>query len=43
LRRCRDPPDLIAAHITALAGKPVSHRDVETGGAARAQLIAELV
>jgi len=37
-------PDLIAAHITELAGKPVSYRDVETDGAARAaQLIAELI
>jgi hypothetical protein len=37
-------PDLIAAHIAELAGKPVSYRDVETDGAARAaQLIAELI
>jgi hypothetical protein len=37
-------PDLIAAHITELAGQPVSYRDVETDGAARAsQLIAELI
>jgi hypothetical protein len=37
-------PDLIAARITELAGKPVSYRDVETDGAARAaQLIAELL
>jgi pimeloyl-ACP methyl ester carboxylesterase/predicted glycosyltransferase len=37
-------PDLIAARITELAGKPVSYRDVETDGAARAaQLIAELI
>jgi len=37
-------PDLIAAHITSLAGQPVSYRDVETDGAARAaQLIAELI
>jgi predicted glycosyltransferase len=37
-------PDLIAASIAELAGKPVSYRDVETDGAARAaQLIAELV
>jgi hypothetical protein len=37
-------PDLIAAQITELAGKPVSYRDVETDGAARAaQLIAELI
>jgi len=37
-------PDLIAAHSTELAGKPVSYCDVETDGAARAaQLIAELV
>jgi pimeloyl-ACP methyl ester carboxylesterase/predicted glycosyltransferase len=37
-------PDLIAANIAELAGKPVSYRDVETDGAARAaQLIAELV
>ena len=37
-------PDLIAARIGELAGKPVSYRDVETDGAARAaRLIAELV
>jgi len=37
-------PDLIAAKITELAGKPVSYRDVETDGAARAaRLIAELI
>jgi pimeloyl-ACP methyl ester carboxylesterase/predicted glycosyltransferase len=37
-------PDLIAARIAELAGKPVDYRDVETDGAARAaQLIAELV
>jgi UDP:flavonoid glycosyltransferase YjiC (YdhE family) len=37
-------PDLIAARIAELAGKPVSCRDVETDGAARAaQLIAELI
>ena len=37
-------PDLIAARIAELAGQPVSYRDVETDGAARAaQLIAELV
>jgi UDP:flavonoid glycosyltransferase YjiC (YdhE family) len=37
-------PDLIAARIAELAGKPVSYRDVETGGAARAaRLIAELI
>jgi hypothetical protein len=37
-------PDLIAARITELAGKPVSYRDVETDGAARAaRLIAELI
>jgi hypothetical protein len=37
-------PDLIAAHITELAGKPVSYLDVETDGAARAaQLIAGLI
>jgi UDP:flavonoid glycosyltransferase YjiC (YdhE family) len=37
-------PDLIAAHIAELAGQPVSYRDVETDGAARAaQLIAELI
>jgi predicted glycosyltransferase len=37
-------PDLIATRITELAGKPVSYRDVETDGAARAaQLIAELI
>jgi hypothetical protein len=37
-------PDLIAAHITELAGKPVSYRDVETDGAASAaQLLAELI
>lgn len=37
-------PDLIAARIAELAGKPVSYRDVETDGAARAaRLIAELV
>src|SRR5262249_7804647 len=36
--------DLIAATITDLAGTPVSYRDVETDGAARAaQLIAELI
>ncbi len=37
-------PDLIAARIAELAGKPADYRDVETEGAARAaQLIAELV
>jgi UDP:flavonoid glycosyltransferase YjiC (YdhE family) len=37
-------PDLIATHITELAGQPVSYRDVETDGAARAaRLIAELI
>jgi len=37
-------PDLIAAKITELAGKPVSYLDVETDGAARAaRLIAELI
>jgi predicted glycosyltransferase len=37
-------PDLIAARIAELAGKPVSYREVETDGAARAaQLIAELI
>ncbi|HEY2764700.1 MAG TPA: alpha/beta fold hydrolase [Pseudonocardiaceae bacterium] len=37
-------PDFIADRITELAGKPVSYRDVETDGAARAaQLIAELI
>ena len=37
-------PDLIAAHIAELAGQPVSYRDVETDGAARAaRLIAELI
>src|SRR5262249_52462505 len=37
-------PHLIAAHITQLASKPGSYRDVETGGASRAaQLIAELI
>jgi hypothetical protein len=37
-------PDLVAARIGELAGKPVSYRDVETDGAARAaQLIAELI
>jgi pimeloyl-ACP methyl ester carboxylesterase/predicted glycosyltransferase len=37
-------PDFLAARITELAGKPVSYRDVETDGAARAaQLIAELI
>jgi predicted glycosyltransferase len=37
-------PDLIAARIGELAGKPVSYRDVETDGAARAaRLIAELI
>jgi ribosome biogenesis SPOUT family RNA methylase Rps3 len=37
-------PDLIAAKITELAGKPVGYRDVETDGAARAaRLIAELI
>jgi len=37
-------PDLIAARIAELAGKPVSYRDVETDGAARAaRLIAEFV
>jgi hypothetical protein len=37
-------PDLIAARITELAGKPVSYRHVETDGAARAaQLVAELI
>ena len=37
-------PDLMAAQITELSGQPVSYRDVETDGAARAaQLIAELI
>jgi predicted glycosyltransferase len=37
-------PDLIAAKITELAGKPVSYCDVETDGAARAAgIIAELI
>jgi hypothetical protein len=37
-------PDLIAAHITGLAGQPVSYRGVETDGAARAaRLVAELI
>ena len=37
-------PDLIAARIAELAAKPVSYRDVETDGAARAaRLIAELI
>jgi predicted glycosyltransferase len=37
-------PDLIAARIAELAGKPVDYRDVETDGAERAaRLIAELV
>jgi hypothetical protein len=37
-------PDFIATHITELAGQPVSYREVETGGAARAaQFIAELI
>jgi pimeloyl-ACP methyl ester carboxylesterase/predicted glycosyltransferase len=37
-------PDLIAARIGELAGKPVDYRDVETDGAARAaRLIAELI
>jgi len=37
-------PDLIAARITELVGKPVSYHDVETDGASRAaQLIAELI
>ena len=37
-------PDLIAARIAELVGKPVDYRDVETDGAARAaELIAELV
>jgi hypothetical protein len=37
-------PDLIAARIAELVGKPVDYRDVETDGAVRAaQLIAELV
>jgi hypothetical protein len=37
-------PDLIAARIRELAGKPVSYPDVETDGAARAaKLIAELL
>jgi hypothetical protein len=37
-------PDLIATRIAELAGKPVSYRDVETDGAARAaRLIAELI
>jgi pimeloyl-ACP methyl ester carboxylesterase/predicted glycosyltransferase len=36
-------PDLIAAKITELIGKPVSYREVETDGAARAaRLIAEI-
>ena len=39
-RHATTGPDLIAA----LAGQPVSYRDVETDGAARAaQLIAELI
>lgn len=46
--RCMDyattDPDLIAARIAELVGKPVDYRDVETDGAARAaELIAELV
>jgi len=37
-------PDLIATRIGELAGQPVSYRDVETDGAARAaRLIAELI
>jgi len=37
-------PDLIAARIAELVGKPVDYRDVESDGAVRAaQLIAELV
>jgi len=37
-------PNLIAAKITELVGKPVSYLDVETDGAARAaRLIAELI
>ena len=37
-------PDLVAARIADLIGKPVDYLDVETDGAARAaQLIAELV
>jgi hypothetical protein len=37
-------PDLLAARIGELAGEPVSYRDVETDGAARAaQLITELL
>jgi pimeloyl-ACP methyl ester carboxylesterase/predicted glycosyltransferase len=37
-------PDLIAARIAELAGKPVSYRDVETDGATRAaRLISELI
>jgi pimeloyl-ACP methyl ester carboxylesterase/predicted glycosyltransferase len=37
-------PDQIAARITELASKPISYRDVETDGAARAaQLIAETI
>jgi predicted glycosyltransferase len=36
--------DYIATHLTGLAGQPVSYRDVETDGAARAaRLIAELI
>jgi hypothetical protein len=37
-------PDLLAAAIVDNIGSPVSYRDVETDGAARAaELIAELV
>jgi hypothetical protein len=37
-------PDLIAARIAEVAGKPVDYRDVEIDGAARAaHLIAELI
>jgi hypothetical protein len=37
-------PELIAARIAELIGKPVDYRDVETDGAARAaRLIAEMI
>jgi hypothetical protein len=32
----RQRPDLIAARVVELIGKPVDYRDVETDGAARA-------
>jgi hypothetical protein len=42
--RYPDSEGLLVRDITGLAGQPVSYRNVETDGAARAaQLIAELI